>query len=1367
MGGRRGVLEFRILGPFEVLAGGRPLALGRRRERVLAAVLLLSANRVVSAGRLAEDLWAPGEPPPAAASALRVHVSRLRAAFDGEGEVLATRPGGYLLSVPDGAVDAGCFGRGVDMARERAAAGDHRESAALLRAALGLWRGPALGDLADLPFAVAAVARLEEARLSALEHRVADDLACGEHASLIGELEALTTNHPTRERFWALRMLALYRSERQTDALAVFQGLRRYLGDELGLEPGGAVRRLECAILRHDPALDLAQEPPTQAAEVPTPPAHLGPGTGPSLATVLITDLVRSTEQRSQLGEERADELRRAHDDLLADCVTAHGGRVVKGTGDGLLAAFGSASDALSGAVEMQRALDRHNLGVSAPEALSVRIGLSVGDVSWDGGDCFGTPLVEAARLEAAAEGGQIVCSDFVRVMARGRGGHRFKALGELTLKGLSEPLAACLVEWAPAVEQGGPPLPVLLARAGRVFVGRDTELERLGVLWQEAAAGPERRLALLAGEPGIGKTRLAAELAATLPGRPGDHLVLGGRCDEDLGVPYQPFVEALRHYVAHAGTSPELGRYAGELARLVPELASIPESASPMQADPETERYRLFDAVAAWLSALSAERPVLLVLDDLHWATKPTLLMLRHILRFGEPMRLLVVVTYRDTDVGRGHPVTDWTADLRRETGVERFALSGLDLAGVLAFVEAAGNPAAAERSDGDGELQAIARAVWAETDGNPFFIAELLRHLAEAGKVERRGDLWFATVEVGELGIPEGVREVIGRRLSRLTPSANRVLSVAAVAGAEFESAVVGRAGEVQEDDLYDALEEAVAARLLTESGPRYGFSHALVRATLYDSMGSPRRKALHARVAEAIEGLHAEALDDHLPALVHHWAEADPKRAVDYAARAGHRALAQLAHDEAARFYRQALDLLADPEDTRHLPLGVCLGEAQRRAGDPTHRQTLLAASNLARERGDAGALIRAALATASGAQTASLLLDPDRVAVLEAALPFVPESDLDTRARLLATLSAELHWDPDERRRAALSDEALDLARRAGNPATLAHVLLARPHAIMSAATLAERLAVTTELLGLAEDLDDPVLRAWAHGNRYRTLLELPDFDQADPHLDAFARAAETLGHSAMLWVLGCNRVSRHTLAGRLAEAHDEALATLDLGRESGHTDAALSFGVQRYLVRLHQGLRPEDSAGSVQIVGAYSSRFPATGGWVASAYAELGRLDEARATIAIGARTRFRLPMDQTWIVGMCQYASAVAAVGDARSATVIYDLLHPYRAHNAMSGVATAGVVHHYEGLLAATMGRDAVADDHFAAAVAAHERFTPVWLAWTRLEWGRALFTRAAGDDVRGRELLQQALAAARELGLGTVERRAAALLA
>jgi class 3 adenylate cyclase len=534
-----------------------------------------------------------------------------------------------------------------------------------------------------------------------------------------------------------------------------------------------------------------------------------GAGGERSTAIVLFTDLVASTDLRGRLGEEVADDLRRNHDRLVKAAIEAHRGRLVKNLGDGAMAAFSGAADAVAAAVGIQQALERQNRSGGSAAALAIRIGLSAGDVAVEEGDCFGTPVIEAARLCAAAEGGQVLVTEVVRLLAGLAGTHQFSPVGPRELKGLPGPVSVWAVTWAPLAEPSIP-MPALFSRTGRIFVGRADELERLLQLWKEVTAG-ERRVALLAGEVGIGKTRLAAELARVVHDQGG--LGLAGRCDEDLSVPYQPFVEALRHYVSHA-TEHRLGRRGGELSRLLPELpqlvGGLPE---PLRSDPETERFRFFDAVAGWLSDVTTERPALLVVDDLHWAAKPTLLLLRHVLRSSDALQLLVVATYRDTDIGRGHPLRELVADLRRDGIMERLPLTGLDVPGVAAFLERV-----AGQDLGEDGVE-LARAVWRETEGNAFFVVEVVRHLVESGAFEQRDGRWVTTAAIDELGIPEGVRDVIGRRLSRLSEDANRVLSLLREHGLERRQVAV----DVVEHAAHQSAEVTACSRSSGATGAR----------------------------------------------------------------------------------------------------------------------------------------------------------------------------------------------------------------------------------------------------------------------------------------------------------------------------------------------------------------------------------------------------------------------------------------------------------------------------------------------------------------------------------------------------------------
>jgi class 3 adenylate cyclase len=1084
-----------------------------------------------------------------------------------------------------------------------------------------------------------------------------------------------------------------------------------------------------------------------------------------STAIVLFTDLVGSTELRSRLGEDAAEALRHQHDALVADAVKVSRGTVVKNLGDGIMATFAGASDAVRAAVAIQQAIGRHNRSGGAE--LEVRIGVSAGDVVFEEGDCFGTPVIEAARLCSAAQGGQILASELVRGLAHA-GEETFTPLGSLGLKGLAKPLPTVQVDWEP-LPQSSVPLPTFLTDIGRIFVGRDGELDRLGQLWKEAAAG-ELRVAFLAGEPGIGKTRLAAELATRVHDE--GATVLAGRCDEDLGVPYQPFVEALRHFMDHAPSlSERLGRYGGELARLVPELEErVPDLSPPLRSDPEMERYRLFDAVAAWLAAASAEQPLLLVLDDLQWAAKPTLMLLRHVVTAAGGGRVLVLGTYRDTELTHDHPLLEVVPDLRRHGGVERVSLSGLDDVGVTAFVEQASGRALDEAG------LALARAVYEETEGNPFFVREVLRHLAETGAVERREGSWTTSLPVDELGIPEGVRDVVGRRLARMSEDTNRALRVAAVVGPEFELGVVQAAGEFGENTLLSAIEEAADARVITEvSATRFRFAHALVRASLYESLTTARQVALHRRTAEAIEAIHEAALDDYVPALAHHWAKAstpvtDTTRAVEYARRAGDRALAQLAHDEAARYYASGLDLLdaggADPADPRRVELLIGRGEAQRRAGDPAYRETLLEAARLARQLDDASALARAALANTLGHMwTGVLQVDNDRVDALEAAIVAVGEGDPPVRARLLATLGLELAWQPDHHYRFRLSEEALRIARSFDDPQPLANVLLARDYTITSPENPLERFGSTTELLSIADRVGDPVLASRALSLRFKAAMELTDVAEAERCVARNRALVADLGQPMLTWAS-----LHHQATLRVLHCDVDADEAILLAGDVAPPPQGLWALANSIPRRTAQGRARElEDALRLFVERTQSFFFKSIYGFV---LVEGGEIEGATRLFDEFAAQEFAHPFhNAAWLQFETNCAYIGSRLGRADCVPQLRPKLEPFADQLVVSGFAgyVGGSVAIYLGMLATTIGDWSDAEARFAAAAATHERIgAPIWLARTRLEWARMLLARGESKDVeRAGDFLDQALTAASEFGLGKIEQEATELLA
>jgi predicted ATPase len=670
------------------------------------------------------------------------------------------------------------------------------------------------------------------------------------------------------------------------------------------------------------------------------------------MVAVLMTDLVDSTATADRIGPAAAEKLRSEHFGLLRSALAQTAGREVKNLGDGLMVVFDSAAQSLACGVAMQQLIDARNR--RAEEQLGVRIGVSVGDATVEDRDYFGEPVVEAARLCAHAHAGQIVGNALVRRMAGSQDGHTFTSLGALQLKGMSESVQAVELCWEPAL-MAGIALPERLRRAPPTdYVGRAAECEQIGSMWREACAG-SLQLALIGGEAGVGKTRLSTHLALRAHGE--GATVLYGRCDEHLGVPYQPWVQALGlliNEIPQAMLSGHVERYGGDLARLVPALRDrLPCIPAPRESDPETERYLLYAAVAGLLERAREAEPLLLILDDLHWADSPTVSLLRYVVASRSAIPVMVVGAYRDSELSHDHPLAALLADLHHEHGAEQIKLIGLPAGEVVALMESAA----------DHELDmagcALAERITQETRGNPFFAGELLCDLAESRVLARDHDgRWCLRCNVAELELPGSVREVVARRVKRLGSLTHMVLSTAAVIGRDFELELLSAVLDLPQTLLLDILDDAATASLVHEDpehAGRFMFTHALVEHTLYEDLGAVRRAPLHRRVAIALEEHCGAEPGERVGELASHWAAtvigADSAKAIHYARRAAERALTQLAPGEAVRWYRQALELYEQipvEPPAEHCELFIGLGKAQRQIAEPGYHETLLEAA-----------------------------------------------------------------------------------------------------------------------------------------------------------------------------------------------------------------------------------------------------------------------------------------------------------------------------------------------------------------------------------------------------------------------------------
>jgi DNA-binding CsgD family transcriptional regulator len=909
-------------------------------------------------------------------------------------------------------------------------------------------------------------------------------------------------------------------------------------------------------------------------------------------------------------------------------------------------------------------------------------------------------------------------------------------------------------------------------------FIGRRRELALLRERLDAARAG-SGGIALLSGEPGIGKTRLLDVLAADA--NAAGMTVYWGRCWEGDGAPaFWPWAQVLRAIVRQLPDDALRDALDGgsDVARVLPELRSrLPDLPEPPELGPEAVRFRTWDAIAGFLLAVARRTAggLLLVLDDLHWADESSLLLLRFLAPALADAPLLLVGAFREEEVSGEGPLAATLAALRRERAVSFMPLRGLTVEEVARLVDVISDGARGARVADAGDLHG-------RTDGNPFFVIQLVQHAGEAGRPD-----------AGAGGLPESVRAVIRRRLGRLSPACRELLTLAAVAGREFTLGLVQRAFVEEADGARAPLEllaEAEATRLVEavpEAPGRFRFVHALVRETLYDDLLSARRVLYHRRVGEALEALSAADPTPHLTDLAYHFGQAAPggevDRAVAYARRAAEQAFAVSAVEEAMRLYGWALSAAAlrNPPDARErCELLLARAEAHAWTAALAARDESAAAFALAERLGDAERMARAALAFGVSVQD-WVGEDPDLLAMLEQARQALGDQPTPLAAEVTARLASAYGFTGGTARpelAVPLARSALALARRAGDAAGLARVCFWAYHALRSESDGVEVLEEGIR----AGDAAGEDLHSYSATLRQRRMLhDLAQGNMERFHADLERWSAFTQRYRSMPAATGLDSTQTMYLimVGRYREALRQIEVVEDEARRSRNTLFSGLIREQRFYIAREAGEHAPWESPLRRAIHVRDRLFARC--MLALLLADHHRCEEARAELAVVARDDFREAQRGTH-PGNCLaiLADVCTVLVDADNARTLYRLLLPYGGEALVGGNLCFGASDRYLGMLAATIAGgkpadggtwDAAAHRHFAAALAWNARVgaRPA-LAWTRYDYARYLLSRSdAGGTGSGRPsqeaLLTDARAAATELGMALLLSRCDAL--
>jgi class 3 adenylate cyclase len=899
-------------------------------------------------------------------------------------------------------------------------------------------------------------------------------------------------------------------------------------------------------------------------------------------------------------------------------------------------------------------------------------------------------------------------------------------------------------------------------------FLGRKRETQELRAAIDDAVSRRGRSV-LVSGESGIGKTRLASEVAAYAALRGAK--VLWGRCYAGAGAPaYWPWVQVIRDY-AHdhdaESVAADLGSGAFEIAQIVSEVRErMPEIPESPPLDAERSRFRLFDSVARFLIGASERQPLAIFLEDLQQADRPSLMLLAFIARELVRSRVFLCGTYRDDQLADDHYLNEVLTALSKERGYACTKLRGLSDQHIRAMLEAVLQQPLEQRNE-----LALADTVCRESEGNPYFAEEIIRHLIDSGVLNWRDGRWVTDNREGaELGIPRGVREVVSHRLEKLPAETLELLSTAAVIGREFDLQVLTRVSGLEAGAvlvrMQAALDGAIVRQAIGEPG-QYVFAHGATRDALYDDLPALRRSQLHIAAGEALEELYEDRIESHLSVIAYHFAKAAPygdvAKAADYNWWAGERAAATYAYEDAVSLFETSLRLFDTlPEaPQRRCDLLLALGDARWRAGDSKDaRDTFGEAASLARELALNDHYARAALGCGGGPGGGFSITDradQQLVAMLNEALEMLPGRDSALRVRVLARQALELRCIGALEEADRVSALAIEMAERVGDTKILLLAMHSRQWSTLGPDGIDEAIAAGEEMVRLARIVGDRDMEFEGHHLRLIALAQLGDFPAVDVEIAACDRLAGELRQPRYLWQTAVFRTMRALMQGRYKESERLAQTALSMGQRAAQRELArVVYSGHSFLSHWMDGsleqLSDEDREVAARQGQAWQSVYVLL-------LTEVGQLDKARAAFAKLTADREALRRGSDWLMSICTLSVASIAIGDREAASTLYELLAPYadRCTLFLAGAGCLGSNHAFLGFAAAAAARHEDAARHFEFALTRNAEIGCDYvMPRVCYEYARALLSKAQPvDREKAMDLIDRGVTLARQIGM------------